>query len=69
MINNELIEAGNEYEKLLKIQEEQDFKKGWVFYRMKEKYGQEIADYYCNNSKDYENRYGFISDDRPDISD
>lgn len=41
--NDKLTEAFNEYEKLRKLAEDKDYKPGWVFYKLKEKYGQEIA--------------------------
>ena len=44
MINNDkLTEAFNEYEKLRKLAEERDYKEGWVYYKLLEKYGKEIA--------------------------
>jgi len=38
-----LAEAYNEYEKLRKKAIDFDYKKGWVFYRLKDKYGADIA--------------------------
>jgi hypothetical protein len=51
--NDKLTDAFNEYEKLLKIAEEKDYKKGWVYYQLKEKYGEEITnEVYGNNEVD-----------------
>ena len=45
MINNDkLTEAFNEYEKLKNIAEERDYKHGWIYYKLLEKFGAEIAD-------------------------
>lgn len=40
---DKLTEAYNEFEKLCKEADEKDYKPGWVFYRLKEKYGESIA--------------------------
>jgi len=41
--NDKLTEAYNEFEKLRKVAEEKDYKFGWIFYRLKEKFGVDIA--------------------------
>jgi len=41
--NDTITEAYSEYEKLHKIAEERDYQQGWIFYRLKEKFGQTIA--------------------------
>ena len=44
MINNDLlVKAANDYESLTRRQEELGYKHGWVYYKLKEKYGEEIA--------------------------
>ena len=52
--NDILTDAYNDYEKLLKEAEEKDYKTGWVFYRLKEKYGEKIAnEVYGDNRGDW----------------
>ena len=43
MDNDKLIEAFNEFKKLRKLADEKGYKFGWIFYRLKEEFGQEIA--------------------------
>ena len=41
--NDKEVDAHNEYERLLKVAEEKNYKCGWVYYQLKEKFGTEIA--------------------------
>lgn len=44
MINDDLLtKAYNDFEKLRKEAEEKDYKPGWVFFKLRDKYGLEIA--------------------------
>lgn len=47
-------EHRKEYERLLKECQEKGHKAGWVFYKMKEKYGEEIAKAVCEYGDVYE---------------
>lgn len=40
---DELTEAYNRYEELLNECEENDYKHGWIYYRLKEEFGEETA--------------------------
>lgn len=54
--NDILARAANEYERLLKIAEEKNYKRGWVYYKLKEKFGARVA------SQIYEPDYSIYSD-------
>ena len=47
-------EQSDEYERLLKVCKDKNYKSGWVYYRMVEKYGKEIADKICEFGDEYE---------------
>ena len=47
-------EHRKEYERLLKECRDRGHKPGWVYYRMKEKYGKEIAGKVCERDDVYE---------------
>lgn len=44
MENSEtMIKASNRLEELIDEQEKNDFKRGWIYYKLKEDFGEEIA--------------------------
>ena len=47
--NDKLVDAYNEYEKLLNIAEEKDYKHGWIFFKLKDKFGEPVAIRVCRD--------------------
>jgi len=47
-------ERRKEYERLLKECKDKGYKSGWVYYKMIEKYGEEIAKEICEVDDEYE---------------
>ena len=47
-------EQSDEYDRLLKICKDNNYKSGWVYYRMSDRYGEEIAKRVCEFDDEYE---------------
>lgn len=50
--NDVLVNAANDYERFRAIADEQGYKFGWIWYKMKEKYGEEISRRICPNRRE-----------------
>ncbi|HUV82879.1 MAG TPA: hypothetical protein VMW53_07390 [archaeon] len=54
MSSDILIDAIDEYEKLLEEAEEKGYEHGWIWHKLNEKYGEEIANQVYESDDEYE---------------